>query len=327
MDSVSRLVSSFLGANLEVVTLVMFYAAFTLLMLGVLHWLAGGLSPAQRRLRAISNAERRAVRAVHHDGEFNVKWLEPAARLILPKEGWLHSGLHKRLVQAGYRGTGTLYVFMLIKLVLAIVLPGILLIAISVTPFWPAGYRGLLMVLVVLLAGIGFALPDVVLENLIKERNRKFTESFPDALDMMVVCVEAGLGLDAAIQRVGDEIALAHPELASEFNLLSLELRAGKSREDALRSLAERIGIDSVRTLASVLIQAEHFGTSIGGALREHASEMRVKRIQIARERAAKLPVKLLFPIAFFIFPALFLIILGPASINIYRAFTTAFGG
>jgi len=174
---------------------------------------------------------------------------------------------------------------------------------------------------------VSFFLPDFFLDRKASKRRLAFEEGFPDAMDMLVVCVEAGLGLDAAIQRVGKEMVASHQELAVEFSLISLELRAGKGRAAALRSLAERTGLDDVRALTSILIQAEHFGTSIAEALREHSNEMRTLRLQRAKERAAKLPVKLIFPIIFFIFPALFLVVLGPALVRIYIGFTTGFQG
>jgi len=172
---------------------------------------------------------------------------------------------------------------------------------------------------------VGLFLPDFFLERKASKRRREFQEGFPDAMDMLVVCVEAGLGLDAAIQRVGKEIVSSHPELGVEFSLVSLELRAGKARADALRALADRTALDDVRALTSILIQAEHFGTSIAEALRQQANEMRTLRLQRAKERAAKLPVKLIFPIIFFIFPALFLVVLGPALVRIYVGFAHGF--
>ena len=172
--------------------------------------------------------------------------------------------------------------------------------------------------LLVFVALIGYFLPHLYISSKISERKLEFVEGFPDAMDHLVVCVEAGLGLDAAIQRVGREMAVSYPELATEFGILSLELRAGKSRSEALKSLAERTNVDQVQSLVALLIQAEHFGTSIATALREHANEMRLLRIQKAKEKAAKLPVKMLFPIVFFIFPALFIVVLVPAAIRIY---------
>src|SRR5690606_33421124 len=145
--------------------------------------------------------------------------------------------------------------------------------------------------------GTGFLLPDYGLRRTIKRRRLEFLEGFPDAMDMLVVCVEAGLGLDSAIQRVSRELRHSHPALATELALHGLEVRAGKSRQEAFRSLAERMHIDQVHALATILIQAERYGTSIAMALRNFAEDMRVERIQRARETAAKLPVRMIFPI------------------------------
>jgi tight adherence protein C len=178
----------------------------------------------------------------------------------------------------------------------------------------------------VLSALFGYFLPDIVTYQQKKTRQLLFTEGFPDAMDMLVVCVEAGLGVDAAIVRVAQEIGNSHPELATELHLVSLELRAGKTRQQALHALGDRTGVTQVKSLVALLVQAEHFGTSIARALREHAVEMRNVRMQTAREKASKLPVKLIFPLVFFILPALFLVILAPAAIRIYLGFIVGTG-
>ncbi|MCE5212193.1 MAG: type II secretion system F family protein, partial [Deltaproteobacteria bacterium] len=143
----------------------------------------------------------------------------------------------------------------------------------------------------------------------------------PDALDLLAVSVEAGMGLDAAIKRVGEEMRISNKVLSEEFGLLNLEMRAGKQRTDALRSMADRTGLEEMRRWVAMLIQTEKFGTSIGQALRVHSDSLRTRRTQQVEELAAKLPVKLLFPTIFFIFPTLFLVILGPAAIRVYRMF------
>ncbi len=144
-------------------------------------------------------------------------------------------------------------------------------------------------------------------------------EGLPEALDLLVVCVESGNGLDAAINRVGEEMKLSNPVVSEEFKLLSLETRAGKPRADALRSLSERTDLDEVSSLVTLVIQTERFGTSIGQALRVHADSMRTKRYQKAEEIAQKMPVKLIFPLFLFIFPAILIVVLGPAVISIFR--------
>ena len=152
-------------------------------------------------------------------------------------------------------------------------------------------------------------------------------EGFPDALDLMVVCVEAGIGLDAAITRVGEEMRFGNEVLSEEFKMLSLELRAGKQRRDALRNLALRTDLEDVSSLVSLLIQTDKFGTSVAQALRVHSDSMRVRRYQRAEELATKLPVKLLFPLILFIFPSFFVTLLGPAVIQIFRVLLPRMAG
>ena len=145
------------------------------------------------------------------------------------------------------------------------------------------------------------------------QRKDALQRAIPDALDLMVVCVEAGLGLDQAIARVGEEVKRTHPALSDELNLLAMELRTGVSRQEALRNFAHRTDLEEARNLVALLVQTDRFGTSIGQALRVHADAMRTTRRLKAEELAAKLPVKLLFPLIFFIFPSMFIVLLGPA--------------
>lgn len=299
---------------------VLVFITSVFLVYGLFLWLAGGEEPVRRRLREIKEGVGEENREPHKEGIFNVSWVEPLAKIALPSEDWKRSAARKRLVQAGFREERTLRVFYGTKVLLAFILPIAIVVPMIITGQIPTVEKYFAVFLLVFMALIGFYLPHLYLYSKIKDRKLAFIEGFPDALDMLVVCVEAGLGLDAAIQRVGHEMALSHPELAEEFGILSLELRAGKSREEALSSLAERTGVEQVQSLVSILIQAEHFGTSIATALREHAAEMREIRIQTAKERAAKLPVKMLFPIMFFIFPALFIVVLAPAAIQIFIA-------
>jgi len=178
------------------------------------------------------------------------------------------------------------------------------------------------------MALIGFYLPNAWLFLKIANRKEKIQRGLPDALDLMVVCVEAGTGLDSAISRVGEEMRLSDQELSEEFRILNLELRAGKQRHEALKNLALRTDLEDLSSLVTLLIQTERFGTSIAQALRIHSDSMRVRRYQKAEEIATKLPVKLIFPLILFIFPALLLVILGPAVIGIFRVlFPSLVGG
>ena len=173
--------------------------------------------------------------------------------------------------------------------------------------------------LAVFIALLGFYLPDLWLIVKSDIRKEKLFEGLPDALDLLVVCVEAGMGLDGAIHRVAEETKLTNQTLSDELKLLNLELRAGKSRQDALRNLAMRTNINAMNSLVTLLIQTDKFGTSVAKALQVFADSFRTERYQKAEELAAKMPVKLIFPLVLFIFPSLFVVILGPAAIRIYQ--------
>jgi len=176
-----------------------------------------------------------------------------------------------------------------------------------------------MVAILTMLAIFGYYLPDLWLRFKIARRKELILNGFPDALDLLVVCVEAGMGLDSAINRVAKEIELDNKVLSGELKLYNLEMRAGKLRKDALKNLAMRTDLEEVNNLATLLIQTDKFGTSVGQALKVYSDTMRVQRYQRAEERAAKIPVKLIFPLILFIFPSLFVAILGPAAINIYK--------
>src|SRR5919197_1248261 len=164
---------------------------------------------------------------------------------------------------------------------------------------------------------IGYLLPPMGLKRMAARRQHRMRLSLPDALDLLVVSVEAGLGLDQAIMRVSDELAFAHPDLSSEMRLINLELRAGKARAEALRNFADRTGVDDISSLVAMLVQTDKFGTSVAQSLRVHSDVMRTKRRQRAEEAAAKTGVKMVFPLVFCIFPAIWVVTIGPAAIKI----------
>jgi tight adherence protein C len=165
-------------------------------------------------------------------------------------------------------------------------------------------------------AGLGYVLSGIVLARLANRRQHRIRLSVPDALDLLVVSVEAGLGLDQAIQRVGDELASVHPELSEDLRMINLEIRAGKARAEALHNLAARTGVDDLTSLVAVLVQTDKFGTSVAQALRVHSDALRTKRRQRAEEAAAKTAVKMVFPLAICIFPAIWIVTLGPVAIK-----------
>lgn len=234
------------------------------------------------------------------------------------------SGLRMKLTQAGYRKPSAVLFFFGYKVFFAAVLPAVFIIF---KLFMMAAVQSVAIITVaVLLALLGFYLPNLWLKMKTDVRQEKLLVGFPDALDLMVVCVEAGLGLDAAINRVGEEMKVSNALLSEEFRLLGLELRAGKTRRDALKNLGLRTGLEEVKSLMTLLIQTDKFGTSVAQALRVHSDSMRTKRYQRAEEMAAKLPVKLVFPLILFIFPALFVVIVGPAAIKIFRVLLPSMG-
>jgi tight adherence protein C len=183
------------------------------------------------------------------------------------------------------------------------------------------------LVLLLLLVAFGYYLPNAVLSHLVAQRRESLQNALPDALDLMIVCVEAGLGLDAAMNRAASEIGMRSEALSDELNLLALELRMGVKRELALRNLALRSGVDDVSSFVAMLVQADRFGTNVAEALRIQAETMRTHRRLRAEERAAKIPLKLLFPLIFFIFPSLMVVLMGPAMISIYRVLLPTMGG
>jgi tight adherence protein C len=240
-------------------------------------------------------------------------WMPGAFR----EENWQQSPLRVRCVQAGYRDFSSALVYLGSKALLAVLLPvaTFLSITLSKMPLSPMGTAGVLM----LSAGIGFFLPNWVLRSLILRRQRQLVDTFPDALDLIRICVEAGLGLDAAIQRISQEFKKSAPALAEEFNLVSLELRAGAGRAEALRHLAQRTGVKEINAFVTMLIQADRFGTGIAESIRTHADQLRLSRRLKAEEIAATISTRLLFPLIFCIFPALLLVLMGPAGLSIQQ--------
>lgn len=294
---------------------VVFSAVFGIALVVLLNI---GPTPAQERLKVLSEG------TLADPPSGGTGWVKrivelsgPISKLSLPKEGWEDSKLRIRFMNAGYRSASAPVLFFAAKTAMTFVFPGAVMFY---TGYVGAEIRPILfMPMLLLVAGIGYYLPNALLAHRIESRKLEIFENFPDAIDIMTVCVEAGLGLDAALARVGEEIRLTSPTLADELHLVNLELRAGSSRERALRNLAMRTGVEEIDALVAMLIQAEHFGTSVADSLRVHSDSLRTKRRLRAEEAAAKIPLKLLFPLLFCIFPSMMLVLLGPAFINIYR--------
>ena len=215
--------------------------------------------------------------------------------------------LRLRLVQAGYRRDEALTIFFGIRVTVALLLFALLSSSIFMRPNLALALGGL---------GLGYVLPGMVLARKAKARAHRIQLALADMLDLLVVSVEAGLGLDQAISRVGAELAFAYPELSDELRLINLELRAGKPRSEALRNLADRTGVDDLSSLVTMLIQTDKFGTSVAQSLRVYSDTLRTKRRQRAEEAAAKTGVKMVFPLVFCIFPAIWVVTIGPAAIK-----------
>jgi len=213
---------------------------------------------------------------------------------------------------AGYTSPTAVVVFALLNLAAPVLLGLATLTVIGVRSGW---------MFALLAAAMGYLAPGMMLARKIDHRKRDIREALPDALDLLIVCVEAGCGLDQAIVKAADELDLPHPALAYELRLITTEIRAGKSRIEAFKNFAARTRVDDVQSLVALLVQTDRFGTSLAQALRTHADSSRTKRRQNAEERAGKLGVKLVFPLVLFLFPALYIVILGPAVIAFIRVF------
>jgi tight adherence protein C len=223
--------------------------------------------------------------------------------------------MQRRLIRAGVRGENALKLLYGAKAALGVTLP--LLTAISVAN---SGIdTGNKFATILIAAAVGFFGPNEYVRRMATRRQKEIARGLPNALDLLVVCVESGLGLDQAILQVSKELEHAHPEISEEFGLVNLELKAGKRRVEALRNLAERTGVEDLKKLVAVLIQADRFGTGVAQSLRAHADFMRVQARQVAEEKAAKLGVKLIFPIFFCILPSLFVVTVGPVIMRILR--------
>ncbi|MBA3356141.1 MAG: type II secretion system F family protein [Pyrinomonadaceae bacterium] len=226
--------------------------------------------------------------------------------------------LQKQLLQAGYRSIDAAMAFRAIQLTLVVAFPSLVtticfILGRPLNNFFVWGLIG---------AAVGFYLPRYVLRKKTKSRQQRITWGLADAMDLMVVAVESGLGLNAALNRVGEELKNVHPDMHHELELLNLEIRVGRSREEALRNLAERTGIDDIRSFVALLIQADRFGSSIGKAVRIFAESLRTKRRQRAEQASQKAALKLIFPLTAFLFPVIILVILGPAILNLIDLFS-----
>jgi len=251
--------------------------------------------------------------------------VRPLTRLSVPEEGWEKSPLRTRFMNAGWRNPSAPSLYFASKTVLALSLPALAGLVLALKPGAMPSTNVLLLSLLAM-ASLGYYLPNMVLNRVIERRKREIFETIPDALDLLTVCVEAGLSLERALVKVASEIHIKSVTLAQELQLVLMEMRAGFTKEKALRNFALRVGVEDIDSLVAMLIQSERFGTSIGDALRVYSDNLRNKRRMIAEEAAAKIGLKLLFPLIFCIFPTLLMVLVGPAGIQLRRVFGSVLG-
>jgi tight adherence protein C len=297
---------------------IMIAAALAVMMFfwGLASSLGRSFDPARRRLDEIA-ADSGAPPSASL-GQRIARVMRPVERYVMPKDSE-REGTQQQLQFAGYRSISAVTTFYGAKLALsAVMLLGWLLAA----KFLPHISSGRVAFIALAASFFGMILPGMWLDRAVKRRHKLLRDGFPDALDLLTVCVESGLGLTQALQRVADELDVSHPELAGEIAQVTAQMRAGVDREDALRGLATRTGLDDVRGLVSLLTQTLRFGTGIAEALRVYSEDFRDRRMQLAEEAAAKIGTKLIFPLVLCLFPSFFVVAIGPAVIKLVEAFS-----
>jgi len=284
--------------------LLAFATVSLLVTAGALALRPGRAAVIERRLREVSGRP-----GPDADGAGYERVVDTLRRVghAVPKSPGEMGKMQLRLVHAGFRRHDAVAIFFGLRAGCALVCFALMATPLLVRPSVPLALGA---------AALGYLLPTIVLARLARRRQQRIRLSVADALDLLVVSVEAGLGLDQAIQRVGEELALVHPELSDDLRLINLELRAGTARAEALRNLAARTGVDDLISLVAVLVQTDKFGTSVAQALRVHSDVLRTKRRQRAEEAAAKTAVKMVFPLVLCIFPAIWIVTIGPAAIK-----------
>ncbi|MFN7927178.1 MAG: type II secretion system F family protein [Blastocatellia bacterium] len=284
------------------------------------YWFVRPVSPFDERLREINPRLDREVAPPAVGKKINTvivdRVAKPVYRITRPSNRNVRR-LRRRLMKAGYPSENAVSVYTAIRIFAAVLLPLAVFFFLYAINF-PRNPQ--FFALVLLGAIFGLFIPSFTLSRLMTKRQQKIARALPDAIDLLVVCVEAGLGLNAALQRVGRELELVEPTLSAEMAITNREIRAGKARDEALRNLGDRTGVDDIKSLVAMLIQSDRFGTSIASSLRVFADSMRTKRRQRAEELVSKASIKLIFPLLLFIFPALLIVLLGPAMIMLFQA-------
>ena len=294
----------------------LFIAVFSILLLIIYKFSA---DPARKRASSFSIDNQSNTDGADFVSTL-VRVVDPISRLALPSEGWDKSPLQLKFVTAGWRTADAPKLYFGIKSLLTISFP--IIIYFFLDKSIQVENASQLLFVLILFAGLGYYLPNLFLSNMVKKRQQEIVETLPDATDLLIICMEAGLSFDQALSKVASEIKLKSEILSQELELLLMEVRSGFTRERALRNLALRTGVEEIDGLATMVIQSERFGTSIGDALRIHAETARTKRKQKAEETASKIALKLLFPLLFFLMPAIFIVLLTPALMQLKAAFS-----
>jgi tight adherence protein C len=287
------------------------------LAIGVVASLAFRWStPESREIRRLAHRGDRSVFTHTELTEVAAPWTKHLQQ-VAPKSPKEMSKLRRRLTAGGYRGLTAAIVYAAAEIILPFVFGGSVLLVVGFSKWYIA----------LLGAAVGYVVPSVWLGRKVALRQKQIRNGLPDALDLMIVCIEAGSGIDQALAKTSDELDLSYPALAEELRLITTEIRSGKARLEAFKNFASRTKVDEVRSLVAMLVQTDRFGTSIAQALRTHAEVSRTKRRQNAEERAAKIGVKLVFPLVFCLFPSLYVAILGPAVVDYVRIFKPGISG
>ncbi len=309
-----------MNLSLETLLPYLVFLSITLAVWAILSALADRKNGAEDRLHRIMNPARGRKdaedHAAHRQEKFQEQVTKAANKLgqsLRPSDEEELGKVRLKLLNAGFRNENAVAVFFGIKLILMLLGLGIAFPIVALK----FGMTRNALSMTAMAGGLGFYLPGLVVDSRKKKRSEGIFLGLPDALDLMVVCVEAGLGLDAAMRRVTSELATSCPVLCEEFAISNFQLQMGRPRKDVLRDLGLRTGVDDMRSLAAVIIQAEKFGSSIGAALRVQSDALRLRRRQFAEERAAKTAVKIMIPLILFIFPGVFVVLVGPAGIQI----------
>lgn len=317
MDAILIALQDFLGdsGSAGILFMALAAAAAFALSMGLSAFVMGLIDPVRRRLGQLSlgSGERPTAAAAMAESLSNV------AALVTPRSDRERQRVERLLIHAGYRSSSARTLYYGVK-ALAVMIPPIAVLLAS--PLLPKITTNQLMLYAAGAGYLGWISCSMWLDRQVANRQRALRAGFPDALDLLVVCVESGLGLAPALARVADELAVSHPALGEELALVNAEMRAGVERGVALKNLSERTGLEDIRGMTALLVQTMRFGTSVADALRVYSEEFRDKRTQAAEEQAAKIGTKMIFPLVLFLFPSFFLVVIGPAVIGLIDVFS-----